>query len=104
MWKEKINPITVRIDLEITVVLLIILIHNSAYNYKRWRGICPTFPFVIWQHLCWAALPWKLAVAQFRLLCFRAFHDTKGKKKIWEKEGEHKQNISGNYSLQTDLC
>lgn len=53
----KINPITVGIDLEIAVILLIILIHNSAPHCKRWRGACPTFLFVIWQHFHWVALP-----------------------------------------------
>lgn len=85
--RRKIIPITVRINLEITVVSLIILIHNSASNYKRWRGVCPTFPFVIWQHFCWAALPWKLAVAQFPLLCFWAFRDTKDRRKSGKRRG-----------------
>lgn len=48
--RRNVHPITVSIDLEITVILLIVLIHNSAPHFKGWREVHPTFSFVIWQY------------------------------------------------------
>lgn len=92
--RRKINPITVGIDLEIAVVLLIILIHNSAPHYKRWRGACPTFLFVIWQHFHWVALPGEPLVAPFPLLWPWTFHNKKGKKKSRKKKWGKQKKMS----------
>jgi len=48
--RKNVHPITVSIDLEITVILLIVLIHNSAPHFKGRREVHPTFSFVIWQY------------------------------------------------------